>query len=342
MARTVVVCIAISVLLAGFGHAQHEVKRFDTAIADSIEEAVEYQRLDALVLPNEYRTNLFCLNQPIHLLVRREVRRTYVVGRYIQLDLARDYTGHAINKLVVEACRSLPYSGWRENANEVGNQAAKEWGKLEANGNSARRRSYRLGLYDFFFDVRWMEQFGESPRLTISLETPDFFSVNEELEESSFSDNPKQALAFADPMNRSPANALMQENRELESKLSLAYSDCVDTPSVHHSSVDFAESRWPYLTEVDYASSFRDWSTMSVTCASASKRSSILEFRLKNRLRRSVIAELVPKVVGQVRVSSKAADQAQIIDGWHFILKYDSDDDFDRVLLKFRKRDSGN
>lgn len=300
---------------------------FNTPVPSSLEEAVKLQFVEGSTLPTKFETILFSIDQPIGLRVGTEIDATNVVGRNLRMYLSPLLPRDGVESLILEACKRVPYSGWRENAVLLSTQVSEKWGSfVEQSKATYATLVIPTQFYKFTATMSNNPKSGMPPELIIYSTT---FGVSE-MKADVLKDLRNEMGIFAPNLTEEAKNSDRSPCAEW-------YWSRLSSNVFHQTRISQEDNRWPIAVHVRFANSPSDWSY--VVGERSSKVESIHELK-KQTL--GVFGSILPGKQSQRDLEEvfriKENGTAEIINGLEHVTDREDENGFVRLIIKFRCR----
>lgn len=223
---------------------------FNTPIATTVEEAVKQQIVEGLTLPKTYTTTLFSLGQPVVLSCATEVAATQVVGRSLSLHPLAEWSQAEVRALVYEACLRVPYSGWREHADEISDKTSLFWAEFQADDKLRwRRRVIATPFYKFVVLLN------KGQPLVVYSSTTGMEEMSEELKKEL-----SASYGMLKPLMLKLAEVGVEDPKETPCEA--WFRSRLKVAKYHYSTIAHSDTKWPTAVHIHFATSSKEWSTI--------------------------------------------------------------------------------
>ena len=226
------------------------VPAFNTPIATTVEEAVKQQIVEGLTLPKTYTTTLFSLGQPVVLRCATEVAATQVVGRSLSLQPLAEWSQAEVRTLIHEACLRVPYSGWREHADEISDKTSLYWAEFLATEKQQWRR--RVIAKPF---CKFVVSMNKERELII-------YSITTGMEEMSDELRTELSASYGMFKPRMQKRAGLGAEEPNETPCEAWFRSRLELAKYHYSTIAHSDTKWPTAVHVHFATSTKEWSTI--------------------------------------------------------------------------------
>lgn len=303
---------------------------FNTPIPSSLEEAVKLQFVEGASLPSKFETILFAVDQPIGLRVGTEIDATNVVGRNLRMYLSPLLPKEGVELLILEACKRVPYSGWRENAALLSTQVSEKWiSFIEQSNTENATLVIPTQFYKFTAKMSNYPKSGTPPELIIYNTT---FGVSD-MKAGALESLRSEMGMFARNGQDAAANSEASTCAEW-------FWSRVNSDGIHQTRIALEDNRWPIAVHVRLASSPNDW---SYVVGERSEKAEGIDQLKEQTL--AVFGSILSGKHGYALrdpaiqvLFNQDGGTAGIIDGIEHVTDREDENGFVRLIIKFRCR----
>lgn len=302
---------------------------FWTPIATSSEEAIEFQIIEGLTFPQDYKTELFSLGDPIPMRVGREINASRTIGRNIHIRIPIDLSTDSVERLVEEACFRMPFSSWRENRQQVAKRASRFWDEAKDVAPPMKRFGPKFILTEFYrfrFDVAKLNTDDQDPELAISCNAMNAVELHDEIFSSI---KPKLGMFIERNRSKKPGE---------ESDPNEWYSEYCSMEVRHYAIIEESTLRWPTLIEFRFAPTPNEWSTIIGTKSSFTDDKTSLVASLRKALERVPTKEERILPIADIKIPTEDGEESSVVEGIRFVVKRLKHESIDHIEVRFRYR----